>query len=48
MLYGPREEGRKEEASDGEGGIAGIFEHLLWDRCFAEMVTLDPPKIPLK
>jgi len=32
----------------GERRIVGIFEHRLRDRCFVEMVSLNPPKIPLK
>lgn len=27
--------------------MVGIFEHLLWDRQFVEMVLLNLPKVPV-
>lgn len=31
-----------------EGEIVGVFEHLLWDGQFAEMVSPNPPKVPVR
>lgn len=36
----------KKEVVDG-GSMADIFECLLWDRQFVELVSLNLPKIPV-
>lgn len=36
----------KKEVFDG-GSMADIFEYLLWDRWFVEVVSLNLPKIPV-